>query len=554
MADLYEPDVGTAYYRSNDSVKNLQIKVRLKRVTSSSIVPAAAANEQKEGSVEMGDMGKQPKLVDEEEICIKWQEKIFSQREIELYNQEANCFNIREKTYHDQVVKIIERGKPTNRIFTYTDDDKFSHEEEAVQFMTTAKSERATILAEKMSHVRQRRVGGRQLKEREVGFVPKINVVDPSPTDDMRRKNHIEAPPMEVMYIMGDLSPRERAAHETDEYILCMLQIDANGVLSIRPDFNRGRKPYLIETASVWVEVFEYTIEHSSKPMNRQEQERERKMYREVYSRHKDFLGACVGLEFEVPPKDALRLVVFGEIESARDFEFDDIYLHFFVDLPKHWTADRFQPLSWVTQTCSSKVEGIDNVAHFSFPFSFELFYKNESVKQEDKDQIPNFPIVLVEVLSLDSWHRFRTEGYTYLQVPCKPGAYHETSHCWRPVGQSISAQLRRFFIGGSPELEDPTYAAVPSTFDGSHLSKFGFHTETSGSLTYRFNVVMQSRAFMERKANKRSVGSLLDNLGITAMQANISSVVDAFKKARMKMMNARHNAERELLRDTKEL
>ena len=32
----------------------------------------------------------------------------------------------------------------------------------------------------------------------------------------------------------------------------------------------------------------------------RQEQDREMKMYREVYSRHKDFLQACVGNEFEL--------------------------------------------------------------------------------------------------------------------------------------------------------------------------------------------------------------------------------------------------------------
>jgi len=32
----------------------------------------------------------------------------------------------------------------------------------------------------------------------------------------------------------------------------------------------------------------------------RQEQDKETKMYREVYSRHKDFLDACVGEEFEM--------------------------------------------------------------------------------------------------------------------------------------------------------------------------------------------------------------------------------------------------------------
>ena len=34
---------------------------------------------------------------------------------------------------------------------------------------------------------------------------------------------------------------------------------------------------------------------------------------------------------------------------------------------------------------------------------------------------------------------------------------------CWRPRGDSIIYELRRFFIGGSPELEDISYVCVPS-------------------------------------------------------------------------------------------
>ena len=37
---------------------------------------------------------------------------------------------------------------------------------------------------------------------------------------------------------------------------------------------------------------------------------------------------------------------------------------------------------------------------------------------------------------------------------------------CWRPSCTSPISELRRFFIGGSPELEDPTYSAVPSAFE----------------------------------------------------------------------------------------
>ena len=37
-------------------------------------------------------------------------------------------------------------------------------------------------------------------------------------------------------------------------------------------------------------------------------------------------------------------------------------------------------------------------------------------------DPFPHFPFILMEVLSLDSWNRFRTEGYTYLAIPPRPG------------------------------------------------------------------------------------------------------------------------------------
>ena len=39
------------------------------------------------------------------------------------------------------------------------------------------------------------------------------------------------------------------------------------------------------------------------------------------------------------------------------------------------------------------------------------------------------------------------------------------TCHCWRPVGRSVLAELRRFFIGGTPELEDPAFVAIPTAF-----------------------------------------------------------------------------------------
>jgi hypothetical protein len=38
--------------------------------------------------------------------------------------------------------------------------------------------------------------------------------------------------------------------------------------------------------------------------------------------------------------------------------------------------------------------------------------------------ELPHFPTIMIEVLSLDTWNRFRTEGYTYLTIPGQPGYY----------------------------------------------------------------------------------------------------------------------------------
>src|SRR5690349_20767239 len=68
-------------------------------------------------------------------------------------------------------------------------------------------------------------------------------------------------------------------------------------------------------------------------------------------------------------------------------------------------------------------------------------------------------------------------------------GSYELTVPTWKARG-SIRAQLRTFFIGGSPELADITYTSIP-TVEGPVINKYGFATEGSGSLLVRMNVVI---------------------------------------------------------------
>lgn len=79
-------------------------------------------------------------------------------------------------------------------------------------------------------------------------------------------------------------------------------------------------------------------------------------------------------------------------------------------------------------------------------------------------------------MISSDSWGRRRTEGYGYFTLPTNPGLHEIVVQCWRPTGNAgygaVQAQLRRYFIGHNPELEDVTYTAIPSGFEVCILVK----------------------------------------------------------------------------------
>jgi Meckel syndrome type 1 protein len=276
-------------------------------------------------------------------------------------------------------------------------------------------------------------------------------------------------------------------------------------------------------------------------------------MYKEMYARHADFLAACVGHGFEMPPPDVFRVNFLGEIESAVNFEYDDLYIQWFVDLPTGWVSNGPQQLSGVTHTCRTRTEGRAEVAYFSYPFSFDLLYIG-CVLNKDQDALPRWPLLYLEVLSLDSWHRYRTEGYGYLTFPQSPGYNFATVSCWRPAGKSLFSEMRRFFIGGSPELEDPTYTAIPSAFEGSHLSRYGFTSISTGSVNIKTHTIFQSQAFLHSQSQHKKMASVVERIGFSSTQANIQNVLEAFQRAKQRMIAARENLKSDFIKTLGEL
>ncbi|XP_041881830.1 Meckel syndrome type 1 protein isoform X3 [Corvus kubaryi] len=529
---------GSAVYRSRDPVRNLRLRVRLQRVAPAGPLlprappplagpepPGKADRAGSAGAVPLGITAasragaRKPPQDEEEEAEVGWQEKLFSQFEVDLYLNESACQTPLDWQYHEEIQKLEKAGGRKNcRIFTYTDHDRFTNLEELCQKVTDLDHEVPSYLVERMASVRRRRQDRRPVEASSL----KTKIITWEPSEEFIKNNHVINTPVQTMYIMGDLGPYGKLGHREYENVLCTIKVDGNGVITVKPDFTDAKGAYRIEVDGEKREVWEYTIENASAQVQPEEEEREQRVFRDLYGRHRDYLSGLVGSDFEMPLPGTLRLFVNGEIE---------------------WSSSPFQQLSGVTQTCATKTVGWDNVAYFCYPFTVDLFYT-----QEDEDSLPQWPVLYFEVLSLDFWQRYRVEGYGSLVLPASPGVHVLTIPTWRPVELGTVAEMRRFFIGGSPELEDLTYIRIPSTFKGKHFSRFGFRTKTTGSVTFRLYCLQQSKAFLENSALRQRMQSVLDRLGGFSQQSSVYNVLEAFQRARRRMQEARESLPQDLI------
>lgn len=78
---------------------------------------------------------------------------------------------------------------------------------------------------------------------------------------------------------------------------------------------------------------------------------------------------------FHSPPSDTYHVNVCMEILTAKNFEYDNIFIHYNVDLPEDWYVEDSSELTGTTQSCETK--GSENLANFSYYFDLTLQYRS---------------------------------------------------------------------------------------------------------------------------------------------------------------------------------
>jgi Meckel syndrome type 1 protein len=97
-------------------------------------------------------------------------------------------------------------------------------------------------------------------------------------------------------------------------------------------------------------------------------------------------------------------------------------------------------------------------------------------------------------------------------------------------MGKSLLEELRRFFVGGGPQLEDITYSGIPADVKGFNVAKYGMRTKTAGSVQLRVHIVHQSRELQESHVNT------LPTTSQSALLFSTETILENYRQTKLKM------------------
>ncbi|XP_022902728.1 tectonic-like complex member MKS1 [Onthophagus taurus] len=487
----------TGNFRCKDNVSELIIRVKLKEILNENII-------------EDGEKA------DLEDLTVKWQEKKFGKWEKKFYGDEKNCLTDLDKKYHEEIKKRPEIKK---FLYSYVDEDDYSQQEENVH-----NSQFTSELSKKMENLPP---------ENDVELKNKCeytkNLLKSSLNPFIDNK-------YEVMYIMGDFGEYIENTWIKHEYILATIKyFPKRRLLTIYPDFNIF-EPYKLTITSDITKIYEYTIENASHFVNDRENDLENDILDKISKYEKKINQLSISNDFLTPPSEKLNYYLFLEIKSGENFEYNNVYVQYFVDLPLNWSCFDQNQLKGTTQACTRR--NVDGKFYFGAIFEVIL-----SVDLNLTKKILDTPFIYFEIISKDTFNRFRIEGISYLKLPILPGSYEKRLECLRIRPDNISNELRRFFIGDFMSYDDITWFSMPKSHQDVVLNKQGTTTLSSGSIEIKFNIIEQSRVFMETDDENRT-GSRRERLISSKLNGGLAKtvreVLKAFKEARRNMLEAR--------------
>ncbi|XP_005179613.1 tectonic-like complex member Mks1 [Musca domestica] len=485
-------------YYLKDGIENLQIKVNFRSIGSLLQLPKFEFhNKQGVGypwktgnfTATSGDDGDNSLTT----VTLKWQQKILSQVEREIYREEKNCILEQHKKYHQQL-------KEEERAANLKEKGKSSRKK---RHKKSVKIDTPEVQASEWNNIIFSYIEADH-------FQPKD---DPVYSSKVSKKLLDATEPCESMYIYAALKP--------DTQLVAMKWFAKQNLFYIYPDFNQfDIQPYYIELDTDYRHLYVYGIEDISSKFKPEKKETEEFLYLPELSTHwlyEDELSK----KFSMPPKRTQRCAILFTIQEVSNLEYDNIHIRYSIKLPPNTLLEE-----GLLEASTHSASHNSDSTHIGYTWQI-------TVLCEEHFDPSDCLRIYFEVISIDSWLRERTEGYCHHTLRLlKPFCHDVELQCLLPT-ESLIDSMNRYFIGGRRKFDYVRFVddrnGKEEDSDTVHC-RYGVRMRNSGQLKLTCQALTQRNCELLNPCASRTSGMTLDDIMMAYKEARRRLEAIAFK------------------------
>ncbi|XP_073828065.1 Meckel syndrome, type 1 [Musca autumnalis] len=474
------PKHSGAYYLK-DGIENLQIKLHFRIIGSLLKLPKFEFYN-KQAVVDSCKSGNLTEATEDDDnatttITLKWQQKILSEVERELYKDERNCIFQHHKKYH-QLLKEEERVAKDKEKMSRKKRHKKSTKTETTEEMETKENIIFTYIHEDNFKPKE---------EEEYGILKR-------PTESIE--------PCEVMYIYAALKP--------DTQLVVMKWFSKRGLFYIYPDFNQFQiQPYYIELDTDYRHLYAYGIEDISPKAKPIKKETEEFLYLPELTTHWLYEDE-VTKKFSMPPKRTQRCAILFTIQEVIGFQYDNIHIRYLIKIPTNTLLE--EGLLEASTHSASHHKGR---THIGYTWQITILCDEHFDPSECL-------VIYFEIISIDSWLRERTEGYCHHSLRLlKPFEHNVDLQCLLPT-ESLIDSLNCYFIGGRRKFDYQRFVEdrKGEEIGGKVHCRYGVRMRNSGQLKLTCQSLTQRNCELLNPCASRTSGMTLDDIMMAYKEA----------------------------------
>ncbi|KAM7349084.1 Meckel syndrome, type 1 [Cochliomyia hominivorax] len=461
-------------YFIKDNIKNLQFKIHFRSINT--LLKLPKYNNPEHFHNESFHKASEDSSKDENEIVlIKWQQKIFSANECELYSDLKNCTSDQQRKYHETLKskeKDRKQTKKKRRKQTKPDDEEST---EKGNFIFTYVQEDNFIPPDELN----KNVNGKMGSFLDQSF--------------------------EQMFVYAALKP--------DTQLVVLKWFSQDRLLHIYPDFSDCQdQPYLIEIDSDYKHLYSYGIEDVSPKALLSSYEQEQFLYLPELPTHWRIEDEYCK-KFSMPPKRTQRCAILFTINHVSGFQYDNIHVRYHIQIPENIILEE-----GLLDATSHSASGFNSTIHIGLTWQITLLCE----EQFDPSQSLR---IFLEVISIDSWERERIEGYSHYSLKLlQPCNFTVSLNCIRPV-ESFLESLNRYFIGGRRKFNYERYVCdldKDKQPEGvtDFQCRYGGRMQNSGQLSLTCQMLTQRNCELLNPCTSRTSGMTLDDIMMAYKEA----------------------------------